>query len=132
MAAYLGTCYPQLFHGIAIHSSTSYLRANNAALGLINMKYGPKGITLKSQKCKGFQKNNLLVIHGRKDKVVHLSNAQILMSDFAKPGSYSSLLIIDQLKHEWSGGAKGHKYSQPAGISSSNVIRNFFAAIHDQ
>jgi poly(hydroxyalkanoate) depolymerase family esterase len=127
MAGRLATCYPEAFQAAAIHSSVSYLRADDAATGWALMADGPTSHPAAPPPCAKFERAVLLVIQGSADRVVNAQNAQALMDDLSTRDSRSALVMLPELPHAWSGGAADHKYSVPNGVSASELIWSFFA-----
>lgn len=127
MAGILASCFPEMFRAFAIHSSPSFRRASDIHIAVKLMNEGPKKLPVVNQDCTPENPLPLMVIQGTEDKVVHPSNADVLVSDLGDPFR-SQVLMLENLGHAWSGGAPNMKYTKSTGPSSSKLIWKFFRA----
>lgn len=150
MAALLATRYPERFRAVAMHSGVPPGNAHSAASAVSAMQglhrsTGPSSLRTWPP---------LLVVHGRKDRVVAVKNAQAAAQLWAasldasqgtprtvrRGNRYASTVTdfrvgrrvvvrlneIDELGHGWSGGDGKQRFSDPAGPDASRLIWRFF------
>lgn len=150
MAALLATKHPERFRAVAMHSGVPPGNVRSAASAVSAM-----GGLHRSPIASGLQTwPPLLVVHGRKDRVVAVKNAhnaaQLWASSLgaraSKPRTVQrgkryattvtdfragrrvvvSLNEIGDLGHNWSGGDGKQRFSDPAGPDTSRLIWRFF------
>lgn len=156
MVSTLLSCYPQLFAGGAIHSGMPYGVASNRQEGVEAMKNGPNPLVKRSSFCqpKDFE-GKVLVIHGSKDNIVSLKNAEAIIADFNPPHAdeiktqekgpteeestypyliqdtyvgnspHSRLILVERLGHSWSGGNSFFPFNDELGPNAGELIWDF-------
>lgn len=141
-------CYPDLIKSAAIHSGPVYGMASNLIQANLSLNVGPtpaNQLTLALRACQPQRyQGNLLVLHGDKDNVVNIRNAEAIAEDFfpewnnktvetktesahkitekymlSKNGKRVSVITIHDLEHAWSGYGKHLPFSDYLGPSSS-------------
>ncbi|MGQ7846434.1 extracellular catalytic domain type 1 short-chain-length polyhydroxyalkanoate depolymerase [Granulosicoccus sp. 3-233] len=150
MAALLASRHPDRFQAVAMHSGVPPGSAHSAASAVVAMGGLPRSSTSGGPQ----QWPPLLVIHGRKDRVVNVKNAHNAASLWAstlgaregKPRTvqrgkrYASTITdfrvgrkvvvslneISELGHCWSGGDDKQRFSDAAGPDTSRMIWQFF------
>ena len=149
MAALLATRYPERFCAVAMHSGVPPGSAHSAASAVSAM-----GGLQRSAKLSGPNAwPPMLVVHGRRDRVVAFKNAEnaaklwahsfgaregkprivqrgkryaCTVTDFSVGRRVVvSLNAIDQLGHSWSGGNDKLRFSDSAGPDTSRLIWRF-------
>ena len=155
MAVLLAIHHPERFRAIAMHSGIAPGVAPSSA-SAIKAMFG-QGVTPPPRPAIAADARlpGLLVIHGAADHVVAPGNgAEAAMrwgervgaragkprrvqrgdryaatiTDYRKSGRLiATLCAVDRLGHAWSGGARGHSYSDPKGPDASRMIWSFIA-----
>ena len=155
MAVLLPTHHPERFRAIAMHSGIAPGVAHSSA-GAIKAMFG-KSVTTSPLPAiaPDVRLPALLVIHGAADHVVAPGNGAeaamrwgarvgaraskprrvqrgtryaAMITEYRKSGRLvATLCAVDRLGHAWSGGAKGHPYSDPNGPDASRMIWSFIA-----
>ncbi|MDC0434411.1 PHB depolymerase family esterase [bacterium] len=149
MAALLATRHPERFCAVAMHSGVPPGSASSVASAVSAMGGLQRSASLSGPNAWP----PMLVVHGRKDRVVAFKNAQnaatlwanslgaregeprtvqrgkryaITITDFRVGRRVVvSLNAIDQLGHSWSGGDGKQRFSDPAGPDTSRLIWRF-------
>lgn len=155
MAALLATRYPQRFQAIAMHSGIAPGVAYSSASALGAMSGRRVAALPFADLSDGPPFPPLLVIHGSADAVVAPSNGleavqrwaaragaragtprgvqrgaryAATITDYRRRGAIvATLCAVKGLGHAWSGGAPGHKHSDPKGPDASRMIWAFAA-----
>ena len=149
MAALLATRHPDRFCAVAMHSGVPPGSAKSAASAISAM--GGRQPATTSSELHAWPP--LLVVHGRRDRVVAFKNSENAATMWAnsfgareaeprvvqRGKRYASTITdfrvgrrvvvslnaIDQLGHSWSGGNGKHRFSDPAGPDTSRLIWRF-------
>ncbi|MBL6990493.1 MAG: PHB depolymerase family esterase [Bacteriovoracaceae bacterium] len=125
MAGMLASFYPEIFKASGIHSSVSFKRADGMKKGMLLMKKGPEGFDINPDfldKTAG----PVYVIHGGIDRIVHPDNAGVILRDLPMEQGTSTVKIVENMGHAWSGGHPGMDYSYPSGENASELFWAFF------
>ncbi|ASJ72420.1 hypothetical protein IMCC3135_11650 [Granulosicoccus antarcticus IMCC3135] len=150
MAALLATLHPARFRAVAMHSGVPPGSARSAASAVAAMR----GLQRSTAPGGLHPWPPLLIAHGRRDRVVAISNAhaaaQLWASSLGAREStprkvqrgkrYTSTVTdfragrrivvslneIDKLGHSWSGGDSKQRFSDAAGPDTSRLIWSFF------
>lgn len=151
MAALLATRYPTRFAAVAVHSGIPPGTAHSTVSAIRAMRGNAATATAPDAS----HWPPLLVIHGRQDRVVALSNGEaaavlwadaghakryadrsvkrgsrypMTVTDFKRQGLViATLCLIDGLGHAWSGGADKRPFSDAKGPDASAMIWAFAA-----
>ena len=145
MAAILGSCYPELFAAVGVHSGLPAGAASDLPSALAAMRSGAGGIAASAP-----DGPPTIVFHGDRDTTVHPRNGeQIAAAGMAasqrERGSqgraYTRAIyrdaqgrpraehwLVHGAGHAWSGGRAGGSYTDPQGPdASAEMLRFFFA-----
>lgn len=127
MAGILAHFWGDFFKAAAIHSAASFKRASNIQEAVELLKNGPKANNELQGVC-SYSAIPLMVLHGKKDQVAHISNVDAIFEDLGgcQIGDMQ-LYVDDNMGHAWSGGLEGMPYSFPEGKDAISLIWKFFS-----
>jgi len=153
MAAILGATHPDLYAAIGVHSGLPAGSAHDLMSGLNAMKGAGKK---KRQGARPERPLPAIVFHGDQDAVVHPSNGQAILRQFAPQAplrqvedrgqagagrGYTRTMTLDEADqvvaehwvvhgagHAWAGGSTAGSYADPAGPDASAEMLRFFLA----
>lgn len=164
MAALTVIRHPRLFAAAALHSGTVVGEAHSVAAGVQVMRRGGRGDPVASltpllTDFERFPGIPVMILHGRRDRVVSMPNAIQLAEQFAFLNGASlvreavlargthreyerqdflkagrpvvRLCLLKEVGHAWSGGDARLKFHSEKGPNASVLIRSFFA-MHDR
>jgi poly(hydroxyalkanoate) depolymerase family esterase len=151
MAMILGTAYPDLFHGVGVHSGLPVAAAHDipsafAAMAGRGTETATTGPAVRT-----------IVFHGSSDTTVHPSNGDRIVGQALDRGTSECLQIdetgtargrrfsrcttfdanggkavehwvVDGMGHAWSGGQTAGSYTDPRGPDASAEMLRFFLA----
>ncbi len=158
MAVIMAKTYPDLFHGVGVHSGLAYQSAGNVMSAMAAMR-GSSGSRLfgkpQSQEASG-EPVRTIIFHGTADMTVHPSNAQrisdtahaatdqqasVATSGTSNGRRFTRTVIshangipvvenwlIDGAGHAWSGGNTVGSYADAKGPDASAEMVRFFLA----
>jgi poly(hydroxyalkanoate) depolymerase family esterase len=153
-AVVLGTCYPDVFAAIGVHSGVACGAAHDIASAFAAMRgLGTQTGAANALRSDGQRDVPTIVFHGDRDGTVHPSNAdrivettqasglQSIVETGRVPGghAYTRELYRDDrgrvalerwtvhgADHAWSGGRNAYSFTDPAGPSASHAMMRFF------
>ena len=99
MAAIMGTIYPDLYAGVAVHSGLPYGAATDLPSALAAMRSGMAKPPAKAQQAGGGQRFKgipVIVFHGDADHTVNMRNGEQVMAGAAPTGSAAGVRSREQ------------------------------------
>jgi poly(hydroxyalkanoate) depolymerase family esterase len=153
-AAVLGTRYPDVFAAIGVHSGVACGAASDIVSAFAAMRgQGTQTRAGDAVRSEGQRDIPTIVFHGDRDGTVHPSNAdriveatqasrlQSTVETSRVPGGHAytresyrddhGRVVLERwtvhgANHAWSGGRKGHSFTDPAGPNASHAMMHFF------
>jgi poly(hydroxyalkanoate) depolymerase family esterase len=138
MAQILVASYPDLFHGLAVHSAPAYRSARDVSTALQVLQHGAPdaaGLAAVAVTAMGPRAKPVptLVIHGETDPVVRVANAEQVFVQWSgvaeatgAPTVPVQLWVIPGLGHAWAGGSAAGTWTDPTAPDATARIFEFF------
>lgn len=130
-AAGLAACFPKQVRAVALHSAPLYGSAKTLAEADKVLREGPAGLPAKTPCETANYPGGTLILHGEKDNVVDLKNAELSYAMFANSDPKRGELIrVPDLEHAWAGFKPTLKteipFFSPKGPDATALISTFF------